>query len=174
MSSNSLKLVFEEDIDMVTDPIGAMFNLNNNLDEVRGCSLNASAHRPRSPFILLSENKKEYHVHIQCKSDRMDEDKPVNSPGSVDLEYATQSQNHQVSKVADSLSNTRQQCTSTVSPTINQPHCENVVNIHFNYDPDKALDPESWDGNFYAVLLHGFMEHLASDALNIKESLTRM
>jgi len=49
-----------------------------------------------------------------------------------------------------------------------------MVNIHLNYDPDKALDPESWDGNFHAVSLHGFMEHLVSDALNIKESLTRM
>ena len=58
-----------------------------------------------------------------------------------------------------------------MGPTLN---CENMVNIHLNYDPDKALDPESWDGNFHAVSLHGFMEHLASDALNIKESLTRM
>ena len=38
----------------------------------------------------------------------MDEDKPVNSPGSIDLEYVTQSQNYQVSKAADSLSNMRQ------------------------------------------------------------------
>jgi len=64
MSSNSLKLVFEEDIDMVTDPIGAMFNLNNNLDKVRGCSLDVSTHRPRSPSILSSKNEEKYHVHI--------------------------------------------------------------------------------------------------------------
>ena len=30
------------------------------------------------------------------------------------------------------------------------------------------------DGNFHTVLLHGSMEHLASNALNIKELLTRM
>jgi len=64
MSSNSLKLVFEEDIDMVTNPIGTMFNLNNNLDEVRGYSLNVSTYRPRFPSILSSENKEEYYVHI--------------------------------------------------------------------------------------------------------------
>jgi len=73
----------------------------------------------------------------------MDEDEPVNSPGSVDLEYATQSQNHQVSKAADSPSNMKQQYALTAGPTLNQPHCENVVNIHLNYNPDKALDPES-------------------------------
>jgi len=104
----------------------------------------------------------------------MDEDKPVNSPGSIDLEYVTQSQNYQVSKAADSLSNMRQQCAVTAGSTLNQPHWENVVNIHLNYDPDKALDPESWNRNFHVVSLHDSMEHLASDALNIKESLARM
>jgi len=49
-----------------------------------------------------------------------------------------------------------------------------VINIYLNYDPDKALDPKSWDGKFHAVLLHSSIEHLALDALNIKESLTRM
>jgi len=104
----------------------------------------------------------------------MDEDEPVNSLGSVDLEYVTQSQNHQVSKMADFSSNTRQQCAPTADTILNQPHCENVINIYLNYDPDKALDSESWNGNFHIVLLHGSMEYLVSNALNIKESLTRM
>jgi len=65
MSSNSLKVVFDDDIDMVTNPIGAMFNLNNNFDEVRGRSLDTSTHKPRSPFVSLSESKEEYHAHIQ-------------------------------------------------------------------------------------------------------------
>jgi len=81
--------------------------LNNNLDEVRGCSLDASVHRPRSPSLLSSKNEEEYHVHVQHESDRINEDEPVNSLGSINLEYVTQSQNHQVSKAADSLSNTR-------------------------------------------------------------------
>ena len=64
MSSNFLKLVFKEEIDMVTDPIRAIFNLNNNLDEVRGHFLDVSTHKPRSPSILSSENEEEYHIHI--------------------------------------------------------------------------------------------------------------
>ena len=50
----------------------------------------------------------------------------------------------------------------------------NVFNIQLNYDIDQALDPESWDGEFRAVSLHGSMEHLVSDVKNIKESLRRM
>ena len=61
-----------------------------------------------------------------------------------------------------------------MGPTLNQPLCENVINIYFNYNLDKALDPKFWDGNLHAVLLHSSIEHLALDALNIKESLTRM
>ena len=91
MSFNSLKVVFNDNIDIVTDTIGAMFNLNNNFDEVRGHSLDASAHKPRSPSVLLSESEKEYHVRVQQESDRMDEDEPDNFPGSVKLEYKTQS-----------------------------------------------------------------------------------
>jgi len=49
-----------------------------------------------------------------------------------------------------------------------------VFNIQLNYNINQALDPELWDGEFYAVSLHRFMEHLASDIKNIKESLCRM
>jgi len=104
----------------------------------------------------------------------MNEDKHDNSLGSIKLEYKTQSQNHQVSKTADSPSNTRQQCAPTADPTLNIPCCESMFNIHLNYNSDTALDPDFWDGNFYAVSLHSSIEHLVSDALNIKESLTRM
>ena len=49
-----------------------------------------------------------------------------------------------------------------------------MFNIQLNYNPNQALDPESWDSNFHIVSLHGSMEHLTSDALNVKESLIRM
>ena len=49
-----------------------------------------------------------------------------------------------------------------------------MFDIHLNYDLNQALDSESWDGNFHAISLHGSMEHLASDALNIKEFLIRI
>ena len=39
----------------------------------------------------------------------------------------------------------RQQCAPTADPTLNIPHCESVFNIQLNYDPDTALDPDSWD-----------------------------
>ena len=65
MSSNSLKVVFNDDINIVTNPIGAMFNLNNNFDEVRNHSLNMSTYKPRSPFVLSSISEEEYHARVQ-------------------------------------------------------------------------------------------------------------
>ena len=50
----------------------------------------------------------------------------------------------------------------------------NVFNIQLNYDINQARDPESWNGNFQAISLHGSLEHLVLDMKNIKESLTRM
>ena len=55
-----------------------------------------------------------------------------------------------------------------------RPSGNNVFNVQLNYDIDRALDPESWDGKFRVVSLHGSMEHLASDVKNIKDSLRRM
>ena len=173
MSFNSLKLTPGQDINMDTNPIEAMFDLDNNLDEVRGRSLDLSIHRPRSPSPSLSssECEEEYHIRVKRESDRMDKDEPVNSSSNFSLEYATQEgQNYQVSKAADPTHNTRMQCDPTAGPALNQPSSESMFNIQLNYDPNQALDPESWDGNFHAVSLHGSMEHLASDALNVKES----
>jgi len=105
----------------------------------------------------------------------MVEDEPVNSLGSFSLEYATQEgQNNQVSKVADTTPNMREQHIPAVGPVLNHLPSKNIVNIQLNYDPDQALDLESWDGNFHAVSLYESMKHLASNALNIKESLFRM
>jgi len=49
-----------------------------------------------------------------------------------------------------------------------------VINIQLNYNINQALDPEFWNGDFYTVSLHSFIEHLASDIKNIKDSLSRM
>ncbi len=67
MSFNSLNLTTKQDINMDTNPIKAMFNLNNNLDEVRGCSLDMSIHRPRSPSLLLSISEEEYHLLLSLQ-----------------------------------------------------------------------------------------------------------
>jgi len=84
----------------------------------------------------------------------MDKDKPVNSLENVELEYMTpKSQPNQVSKMTDPLYNMRQQCVLTVSSTLNQPHSEDVINIHLNYNSNQALDLESWNSNFRAILL---------------------
>ena len=50
----------------------------------------------------------------------------------------------------------------------------NMFNIQLNYNIDQTRNPDSWDRNFQAILLHGSLEHLASDMKNIKEFLTRM
>ena len=115
-------------------------------------------------------------MRMQRESDMMDQDDPpapaTNSPL---VEYETASEQAlRVSKAADTNTSARQQRVPTAGPTLNTTAGVNVFNVQLNYDPDQALDPDSWDGNFHAVSLHGSMEHLASDALNIKESLLRM
>ena len=78
---------------MDVDPVSTMFELDHNDDEMRGCSLDMSIHRPRSPSMSLSKCDKEYHIRVQRESDKMVENnndiEPANSIGSIRLKYAT-------------------------------------------------------------------------------------
>jgi len=79
----------QQDINMDTNAIEVMFDLDNNLDEVRGHSLNMSIHRPRSPSLSSSKCKKEYHIRVKQESNRIDKDISVNSSSNFSLEYVT-------------------------------------------------------------------------------------
>ena len=50
----------------------------------------------------------------------------------------------------------------------------NVINIQFPYNPQVPTEPELWDSNFHPISLHGSIEHIASDAKNIKDTLNFM
>ena len=62
MSFNFSNLTTEQDINMVTNPIEAMFNLDNNLDKVKDRSLDISIHKPRFPSLSLSKSEEKYHI----------------------------------------------------------------------------------------------------------------
>jgi len=116
-------------------------------------------------------------MRVQKESDRMDEDNPVATSNSPQLEYATsKSQENQVSKAADPNNNSRQQCVVNADPALNNISLlsNNIVNIQLSYNIDQTLDPELWDSNFQAISLYRSMEHLASDIKNIKDFLIKM
>jgi len=48
------------------------------------------------------------------------------------------------------------------------------INIPLPYDPNAPMDPEIWDGNFHPISLHSSIEHIGSDAKNIRDSLKFM
>ena len=49
-----------------------------------------------------------------------------------------------------------------------------IINIQLNYNINQLLDPNSWDGDFRVISLHGSIEYLSSDIKIIKELLSRM
>ena len=179
MSFNTLDSVSSQDLNMDVDSVSTMFELDYIDDEVRGCFLNASIHRPRSPLMSSSKCDKEYHICVQKESKKMVKDdndiEPANSMNSIRLEYTTQKgQNNQDSKAANISLNIRQQYAPTVEPALNSPPGENVFDVQLNYDLDQTLDSESWDGNFYTVSLHKSMKYIVSNVLGIKNSLLRI
>jgi len=109
-----------QDINMVIDLLENLFDIGDNYDEIRDRSLEMSIYKPRSSSILSSKCNKEYHIQVKRESDKMVKNKPINSIGSICIKYMTQKdQNNQVSKIANSTSNTRQQCVPTVGLILN-------------------------------------------------------
>jgi len=48
------------------------------------------------------------------------------------------------------------------------------INIPLSYNPNVPMDPEIWCGNFHPISLHSSIEHIGSNAKNIKNSLKFM
>ena len=48
---------------------------------------------------------------------------------------------------------------------------EDIINIQIPYDSNQPMELKYWDRIFQPVSLHGFLEHLLSDAKNIKNSM---
>jgi len=79
-------------------------------------------------------------------------------------------QGNQVSKVADSSSSRKQQHIINKNLALSKATNSNkhMFNMQLLYDINQALDPESWDGNFHAILLYGSIKHLVLDIKHIK------
>ena len=93
MSFNTLDSVSIQDLNMDVDSVSTMFELDHNDNEMRGCSLDTSIHRPKSPSMSSSECDKEYHIWVQRESEKMVEDdnniEPADFIGSIRLKYMT-------------------------------------------------------------------------------------
>ena len=158
-------MVTGEDMTMDGSGVDHRLFLNNcdNYDDVRGV---VSAHNNTSS--INSYAPSEMSDVPYC--DRVGEENDMD----VDDKHADESYVSQTSQTASVNPSSSQQHVSNENTPLNQNTGSNMFNVHLNYDPNIALDPDSWDGNFHAVSLHGSMKHLASDTLNIKESLSRM
>ena len=63
----------------------------------------------------------------------------------------------------------------TAHPALSTPHIDDcVINIQPPYNTNTLMKSELWNGNFHPISLHGFIEYLASDSKNIKNSLNFM
>jgi len=79
-----------QDNDMVVNPLDNFLGIGDKFDKVRGCLLVQSTHRLRSPSMSSSEYNEEYHIFVRRDSDRIEEDEPITSVGSIQAEYVSQ------------------------------------------------------------------------------------
>ena len=91
-------------------------------NKVRGHLLSSSMRNSRSSSLSSDKSTEKYVVRIQQESDNMNQNDPsVSATNSLLVEYETASEQAlRISKVADTNTSMRQQCTPTIGPTLNQ------------------------------------------------------
>ena len=91
-------------------------------NKVRGHLLSSSMRNSRSSSLSSDKSTEKYVVRIQQESDNMDQNDPsVSVTNSPLVEYETASEQAlRISKMADTNTSMRQQCTPTIGPTLNQ------------------------------------------------------
>ena len=143
----------------------------SNHNEERGRSKTSSNLSSREPSMASSGRSTPY-----C--DRMDmdlDDVPVSvgaNMGSPELSYETEQEKElRKGKAADPENYMRLTNGINEATPITANHEHDTINIQLPYDPHAPTEPELWSGSFHPISLHGSVEHLASDAKNIKVTL---
>jgi len=90
MANISDNLTPNSNINMVINPEDNIYDIGKDFKKGRDCSLLFNIQKLRSPSISLSECSKDYYICVKRMSDRIDKDKPVNSIGSIKIEYISQ------------------------------------------------------------------------------------
>ena len=157
----------ESSIGMVNQT-GCVLSDNN---EVQGRNVTSSNHSSREPSMVSSGCSTPY-----C--DRMDMDLDedpvagVVNIGSPELSYEIeQDKALRLGKATDLENNTRLTGVNNEATPTNGNHEDDIINVQLLYDPQAPTEPELWSGSFHPISLHGSIEHLASDAKNVKVTL---
>ena len=162
----------------------------DNYNDVRGRKPSRSPTGSKDTSMSSPASSDIYHERME-KNNEMDVDEDENS--FPELSYKTpQEKELQLGKATKNNTNTRPprgnlnvdaptQHAFNNNPTSPPPqgstvnNDENVfINIQLPYDPDAPTDPEIWNGGFHPISLHSSIEHIVSDAKNIKDSLKFM
>ena len=73
--------------------------------------------------------------------------------------------------MADQQDPTRPMSGSNEASPTHAHHKESIINIQLPYNLHAPTEPDLWSGLFHPILLHGSIEHFASDLKSIKDSL---
>ena len=159
-----------------------VLNKCDNYDEVRNISFGPDNPGSIDSYALSEVSEEEYNVWVARESGMDIDDEHVaesNVVSTLDTQVISEKATSkcefdQFSQAANVRPPLSQQCVPNEGPSLNQSAGPRMLNVQLNYNPDQALDPDLWDSNFHAVLLYGAMEHMPSNVLNFKESLSRM
>ena len=165
-------------------------NIDINSNIIKERSALSSKASSRSSLIFSSTSSVPYHQHIKINNNIPDIKcwKPIDC--SQLLYKGNVKVRDFVRTATNKLSPKKKQCTYNKVPTLkkapkpqgkdvtnnnsNTSLSQNTINIQLLCNVNQATELEAQDRDFHSVSLHGLIEHLTSDAKNIRESLHHM
>ena len=173
-----------------------MANLPSEMDMdvdcniIRGRSTSSSKASSRNSSVTSNVSSIPYYERMEINNNLPDEDlrDPIDSS---QLSYKDDvGEGNSVRKAADNgptkdsqrVQNEASALKNTPKPrgegaslnSTNMSPSQNTINIQLPYNPNQATEHDLWDGTFQSISLHSSLEHLPSDAKNIRELLCRM
>ena len=145
--------------------------VQSNNNEVRGRNTSSSNNSSREPSMVSSGHSTPYCERMEMDLDEIPTAGALNIE-SPELSYETELDKAiRLGKATNLETNTRPTGGNNEATPMNGIHEDDIINVQLPYDPQAPTEPELWSGSFHPVSLHGSIEHLASDAKNVKASL---
>ena len=160
----------EKDLGMDIQPGQVPFNNS----EVRGRNPLSTVNSSRDSSMASSGRATPYHDRMDTD---MDCDPTIDESNNERLELSYEAEQEKairVGMVANQQESSRPQNVNNEASPTHALHEDDVINIQLPYDPQAPTKPELWSGSFHPISLHGSIEHFASDAKNIKVTLTSL
>jgi len=149
-------------------------NINNYNNAKERTSFLSSKVSLRNTSVNSKASSMGYHKRMEIQNKLSDKEliEPINNSqlsyndNSTKIPCSNKVISQNSPQGSQHVSNEALALNSSTTPCVDD---NNVINIQLLYNLNQPIESKLWDSNFQPISLHGLLEHLSSDASNLKK-----